>query len=77
MPPLLLLLLLLLLTPRMICRVVELAEARKLKALRPDVRVLVSRQSEVGTQMVLSLLLLLLLLPLLVLLLLPLLVPQR
>ena len=31
--------------------VVELAEAKRLKALRPDVRVLVSRQSEVGTKM--------------------------
>ena len=31
--------------------VVELAEAKRLKAIRPDVRVLVSRQSEVGTKM--------------------------
>ena len=31
--------------------VVELAEAKRLKALRPEVRVLVSRQTEVGTQM--------------------------
>jgi sialidase-1 len=31
--------------------VVELAEAKRLKARRPDVRVLVSRQSEVGTKM--------------------------